>query len=469
MTARRPQSGWLAMAATLMVFGALVAAITWRLRGELQERVLQREAEAIHAVVLMQLATDEARIGDYRLTDPTSEMFAAVLESSRLRGVLGVQLLDPRGELQAALPVSSLTAADTAWALSVAANGKPIARFVRHGSLDRVATDTTASSRRVPLLEIAVPLRKGVTATALSGVAHYWLDGEPIEREFALMDRGLAAQAGVAFIGGAVVIAGVLFWAFRRLDQANRKLRAQSADLYRANQELAFTAKTAAIGAISAHLIHGLKNPLAGLEGFVSDGPIAAGDSAQGEAWQVAVETARRLREMVNEVTAVLRDETEGAEYAVAPMEVAAAAHRRVAGTAATAGVAINIVAAQGSEISARTANLAGLVLVNLLTNAIEASPRGGRVDMELRITDTNVEFQVCDAGSGLSDAARDGLFQPVRSQKKGGGGIGLAISHQLARHAGGQLDLVRSDSNGSVFRLRVPVIQFQKEVISLG
>jgi len=463
----------MAMAATLVVFGALVGAITWRLRGELQARVLQREAEAIHAVVLMQLAADEPRLTDLAAADATSDAFAAVLESSRLRGVLGVQLFDLAGTLQAALPAGSHADSDTGWTLSAVAKGEPIARFIRRGSLERFAgglDDGIAGNQRAPLLEIAVPLRSGAGSNTFLGVAHYWIDGAPIARELALMDRGVARQAAVAFFGGAIVIVGVLLWAFRRLDQANRKLRAQSADLARANQELAFTAKTAAIGAISAHLIHGLKNPLAGLEGFVSDGPIAAGDSTQGEAWQMAVDTARRLREMVNEVLAVLRDETGGgADYVVAAADVAAAARRRVADLATAAGVVVNVIAPLGFELSGRSGNLAGLVLGNLLTNAIEASPRGGRVEVELRTADTNVEFHVRDTGTGLSDTARDGLFQPVPSRKKGGGGIGLAISYQLARHAGGQLDLVRSDSTGSVFRLRVPIAQYQKEVILVG
>ena len=60
---------------------------------------------------------------------------------------------------------------------------------------------------------------------------------------------------------------------------SNRLVR--RADLARANEELVFAAKTGAVGAISAHLIHGLKNPLSGLEGYVSDraaggGPVAA-------------------------------------------------------------------------------------------------------------------------------------------------------------------------------------------------
>ena len=69
----------------------------------------------------------------------------------------------------------------------------------------------------------------------------------------------------------------------------------------------------------------------------------------------------------------------------------------------------------------------------------------------------TGVNFFVEDEGPGLSDVVTARLFQPVPSGKPGGGGIGLVISRHLAQHAGGQLELVKSDVNGCCFRLSVP------------
>jgi C4-dicarboxylate-specific signal transduction histidine kinase len=69
------------------------------------------------------------------------------------------------------------------------------------------------------------------------------------------------------------------------------------------------------------------------------------------------------------------------------------------------------------------------------------------------------VEFLVRDRGPGLPPAVQSQLFRPVRSDKRGGGGVGLAISLRLARHAGGNLELVRSDERGTEFRLSVPAL----------
>jgi signal transduction histidine kinase len=306
-------------------------------------------------------------------------------------------------------------------------------------------------AERIALLDIAVPLHEDAAGGAF-GVARYWINGAGVQEEFARTDRVLMAQAAAALLVG-VLLAG----AFLRLTETNRRLRAQGADLARANEELDFAAKTGALGAISAHLIHGLKNPLAGLEGFVADNA-EKNDPAQGEAWRAAMETTQRLRAMVNEVTTVLRDEAPGAsDYAVPVSEVVGAARIRAQPLAERAGIELTAMADGEVTIPARAANLAGLVLANLLANAIEAVPRRGRVRLEARAADGGAEFLVTDSGPGLPPDVREVLFRPVRSTKRGGGGVGLAISYRLAKHAGGDLALVRSDARGSVFRLFVP------------
>lgn len=447
------------LVASLMVFGALIATLTLQLRAQLRAEVLQREAEAMHAVAQLQLG--HVQVGAAPAIDAATHaaLFAAVLESSRLRGVLAVQLFDAAGVLREALPEPIERDRIRRWWPEQP--GQPQARFSPRGSLENVyglAPEPSTAATAAPLLEVVVPLLAPRAAESV-GTARYWIDGANVAREFGRMDRGLLRQAGAVFAGGAAAIAAVLWWAFGRLATAQRKLLAQSADLRRANQELDLAAKTGAIGAISAHLIHGLKNPLSGLEGFVAENAANRAAPGEGEAWQAAVETTRRLRALVNEVVTVLRDEVDpGSDYRLPIDEVLAAAKTRVAQPAAEAGVELVTHATEPLELPARTANLALLVLTNLLTNAIEASPRGARVTLEAQASGTVVDLVVRDTGPGLPSAIREDPFRPVRSAKSGGGGIGLAISHQLARHAQGELALVQSDAQGSVFRLRVPL-----------
>ena len=445
---------------TTAIFGALVALLTWQLRGQLREQVLRREAEAIHAVALMQLGRVDERLSEFDPALAMDDMFAAVLESSKLRGVLAVQLFDAQGELRQSSTVPPEDAAATKWwpnRLPV-----PRARFIPDGTLDMAApleAVRSGATGHLPLLEIAVPLRTDDFVAARRAVARYWIDGAGVAAEFRRMDRGLLLQAGIVFAGGTALIAAVLAWAFSRLAEANGRLVEQSADLARANEELDFAAKTGALGAISAHLIHGLKNPLAGIEGFVAETASGAPEAVRGEACRTAMETTQRLRALVTEVTTALRDEADGAgDYPIPVPELLEATRAKLNAVADQAGVRIEVTSEPGLVVNARVASLAGLVLANLVTNGIEASPRGGMLWLAAEGGATGtVCFRVRDQGPGLPRAVTSQLFRPVRSGKRGGGGVGLAISMRLARHAGGNLELVRSDSSGTEFQLSVP------------
>lgn len=444
--------------AMLVVFAVLVAGLTLNLRQRLRRDIELRHAAAIYAVAVMEIDAGQARAAELRLPFETPDVFTAVLGSSRLGGVLAVQLFDHSGSLLQALPAiaDTFTAVVPWWNTPLRS---PDARFHAHGTLEQVFGLPAQAGDEVtptPLLEVVAPLGRRAQDGSL-GVARYWIDGTPLVAEFARLDRSLAAQSGAAFAGAALLLVLLLAWAYRQLARAHHRVLEQTAELARANEELDFAAKTGALGAISAHLIHGLKNPLAGLEGYVLES--AQTESLDETARRSAMDTARRLRNLVNEVVAVLRDERSTADTHDIPVEeLTESVHARELPLATDAGVTLTMRCRATGAIGSRTANLAGLVLANLISNAIEASPRGADVALEAAdASEGGLEFTVADRGAGLPEAIRASLFRPVRSTKAGGGGMGLAISSRLARHAGGELVLVRSDASGTVFKLTVP------------
>ena len=444
----------------LGVFAAFVAVVTLRLRVDLHRQVLTREAESLMAVVRLQQRLAEEEWMSLGLTQPDEDRFSTLLLTTRLRGVLALRLYDPTGRLRSALPstvdamlsLQDWTRLEQGEAFARLGQERPVMDLIEGRDLEQIPADPDAP----PVLEVIVPLEEPVLHE-LGGAAQYLMDGEPTRAEFGRIDRGLIQQGLLAVMGGGALIAGLLVWAFSRLGEAHRQLQARSEDLARANHELMFAAKTSAVGAISAHLIHGLNNPLAGLEGFVRAGPTAAPGGGGGDAWQEAAETTRRLRSMVNEVVSVLRDETAGLDLSVTTDELIESVQGRMQADAARANVDLKIESTGAATLNGRTANLAGLVLRNLVANAIEASGTGKSVTVSCVAGGAVVDFSVRDEGPGLTEAVRRSLFQPLASTKAGGGGIGLALSHQLARHAGGQLELVNSSSAGTVFRLSVP------------
>ncbi len=455
-TFRRPAQ-LLIVTLTVTVFAVVVAFVTLQLRASLQEQVLRREGEALAAVASMQLANNAAELAKVGVTDVPGELADVALKTSRLRGVFGIRVFDASRALIEAVPFAWTEEPPVAADWTQLAAGAPIARL-RRGPGPALAVLVRDSS--LPLLEAWVPLERASTH-AFAGAAQFWIDGRTIAAELAALDRRLAVQAGLAWLAGAAVIALALAWAFRRLAAANDALRLRSDDLARANRELVLAAKTSALGAVTAHLIHEIKNPLAGLEVFVANQADGSQRDDAGAELAAASELTRRLRTMINDVVAVLRDEQHGASFELTAAEVCELALARARPAAAARGIVLDCDRSPAVSLAGRRANLACLVLHNLLQNALEASPAGGRVRLaavaEKKAGDA-LAFLVEDSGAGLPDAVRARLFQPCPSGKPGGSGLGLALSAQLAAQAGGRLELVRSDSSGTCFRLVLSV-----------
>ncbi|MFZ9745021.1 MAG: sensor histidine kinase [Opitutaceae bacterium] len=435
---------------TILIFGAVVALVTGQMQAGLREQILRREADALAAVAALQVDTRAAEYGALPLAEIPGALLVTVLQAARYRGVVAVRVFDGQGNLNASdgiigeLPPPALED----WRRVVA--GEAFARLsaVPPGDVLLVPAEDSGL-----VLEAWVPLRRsGVVGVA--GAAQFWLESGAALRELGGHDRRLWVQALAGWSVGSLVIGLGLAWAFRRLTVMNAQLRARSADLERANRELILAAKTSALGTVTAHLIHELKNPLAGLELFVA-GQADAGREEDGRELAEASALTRRLRTMVNDVVAVLRDEQSAGAFLLPVEEVAALALAKVREEARARGVSLEMSGAGGIELAGRRANLAVLVLRNLLQNAIEAQPAGGWVRVATRVgARGEVEFRVEDGGGGLPESVRSRLFQPCASGKPGGSGLGLALSQQLALQAGGSLQLERSDATGTCFRL---------------
>jgi signal transduction histidine kinase len=108
-------------------------------------------------------------------------------------------------------------------------------------------------------------------------------------------------------------------------------------------------------------------------------------------------------------------------------------------------------------------ANQLQQVVLNLLTNAMDASSPGGviRVTTRRRRTDddAHVELEVADSGRGIPAHRLKQIFEPFFSTKEAGRGtgLGLFISSEIVREHKGRIDVVSEEGHGSTFRVRLP------------
>ena len=94
--------------------------------------------------------------------------------------------------------------------------------------------------------------------------------------------------------------------------------------------------------------------------------------------------------------------------------------------------------------------------IINLMQNALEASPRNGRVEIEAD-EGSCVCVRILDRGPGVADGLADKVFEPGVTTKAQGSGLGLTIARALARQHNGDLTLGPREGGGSVAELRLP------------
>jgi len=103
-------------------------------------------------------------------------------------------------------------------------------------------------------------------------------------------------------------------------------------------------------------------------------------------------------------------------------------------------------------------------LVTNLVANAIQYTPAGGRVDVDLRKQDGLAVLRVADTGIGLSEAARQNLFSefyraPEAKQVfPNGTGLGLTICRQIVRMHQGDIEALGREEGGTVFEVRIPL-----------
>jgi signal transduction histidine kinase len=95
-------------------------------------------------------------------------------------------------------------------------------------------------------------------------------------------------------------------------------------------------------------------------------------------------------------------------------------------------------------------------VLLNLLLNAVEASPGGRPVRVQAAIQQGVIRIAVSDEGPGIAESIREHVFDPYFTTKETGSGLGLSVSREVVSHHSGELTF---ESNGRVttFVLRLP------------
>jgi signal transduction histidine kinase len=239
----------------------------------------------------------------------------------------------------------------------------------------------------------------------------------------------LAAFGYTLFFLGAVTLGQ---WIRGTLDAAVEERVAEQQRLLELHRD---TART--MSSLSAEIAHELKNPLASIKGLA--GLLRRDVDGAGK------ERLEVMRGEIDRMQAILE---EFLHYSrpVVPLELRATSLRSLAQEV----LALH----EGMALPRKVRQ----ILVNVVQNAIEASPARGLVRLALSTRGREVIVDVEDQGSGLDPEVRGSLFEVGATTKPKGSGIGLAVARGLARQHEGELTLEDREGGGCRARLVLPI-----------
>jgi len=227
----------------------------------------------------------------------------------------------------------------------------------------------------------------------------------------------------------------------------------------RLGRDLARQERLAALGRVVAGVAHEVRNPLASIKlrlDLAASSPAAPLPPAVTGAIEHASAEIARLDGLVADLLTV----SGRALGPRAPLDLAQLARRRadaLAPWAALRGVTMHVLdAAPGEALATGDADRLARAVDNLLRNAVEASPGGDVVAVEVRADRDHVRLRVLDRGSGFPQGKAGELFEPFFTTKADGTGLGLAISRAIAQAHGGEVAYTR-DGDVTRFELTLP------------
>ena len=95
---------------------------------------------------------------------------------------------------------------------------------------------------------------------------------------------------------------------------------------------------------------------------------------------------------------------------------------------------------------------------LNLILNAIDATDKNGRIEIQTRRDGNRLRISVRDDGPGIPPGQAVKLFQPYFTTKKHGTGLGLFVTRKMVADHGGEITFASAPDEGTVFEVALPI-----------
>ena len=248
--------------------------------------------------------------------------------------------------------------------------------------------------------------------------------------------------------------------ATEELRETNRQLAESAQRLFAARRELARSEQLAVAGQMAATVAHQIGTPLNLISGYVqmiqTDVPPESPSAPR----------LRTVQEQIRKVTTIVQGLLDQARRPllnrteVAAGELVEGVCELARPSLAAAGIALQTVVGPGLPVLDVDAGQLEQVLLNLITNSIDAMPEGGELRVTAGASGAWLEITVADSGSGIEPAHVGRVFDPLFTTKERGKGtgLGLTIARDVVAAHGGTIAVSSRRDEGTEVKVRLPV-----------
>lgn len=261
----------------------------------------------------------------------------------------------------------------------------------------------------------------------------------------------------VGMISILYILMGSLVWFLvRQLKQHQLRFYANMKELESTRERLLQEEKLAAIGRLSSGIAHEIRNPVAMISSsLVTATSPGIKDTEREEMFTIAAKEAERLSQLTTEFLNYARP--------AAPQRSTVLIHDLLISTADSTkafakkkSIIINVCPVEEIAIHVDSAQIQG-VLLNLVLNAIDATPELGVVTLTAQRENSSLYIHVEDSGASIAEQNLVHVFEPFFTTKPNGTGLGLAIARSIALAHGGDLYVSKNLDSSVIFTLVLP------------
>jgi signal transduction histidine kinase len=207
---------------------------------------------------------------------------------------------------------------------------------------------------------------------------------------------------------------------------------------------------------MTTKLAHELKNPLAAIKSLVQVETTHASEQRSRRRLEVVLGEVERMDRLLREYLDLARPMVDACVAPVQLGELMTDVSSLVTGRAEAAGVQL-AVEGEGGALHA-DARLLKEAIVNVVCNAIEATPRGGSVTVAYHLDEAGANIVVRDTGRGMTKEIATRVGTPFFTTREGGTGLGVVIAKTAIAQHGGTLEYQSTPGVGTTATIALPV-----------